>query len=170
MNHELLTERLQMNWVTEADAEFMLAVWNDPTFIRYVGDRGIRTAAEAREAVRDKVLTHYEQHGYGPCAVSLRSGGPPMGICGLFKREHLDHPDIGYGFLPPYRGKGYALEAAQAVVAHARDQLRIPKLYAIVSPDNERSVHLLEKLGMRYEGPVRMPDEGEDISLYSADL
>ena len=91
---QLLTDRLRMDWVTESDADLMLAVWNDPTFIRYVGDRGIRTLDQAREAIREKVLTHYEQHGYGPFQVRLQSGGPPMGICGLFKREHLDHPDI----------------------------------------------------------------------------
>jgi len=89
-----------------------------------------------------------------------------MGICGLFKRDNLDYPDIGYSLLPGFRGRGYALEAAKAVLMHARDDLGLAQLKAIVSQDNTPSVRLLEKLGMRSEGVLRMPGEDEDVALY----
>jgi len=164
------TERLQLRWITLDDADLMLAVWNDPDFIRNVGDRGIRTLDEARKAVREKVLTHFDEHGYGPYRVSRLETDEAMGICGLFKRENLEHPDIGYGFLPGFCGQGFAIEAAQAVLAHARDDMELPYLSAIVSPENERSTRLLDKLGMKTESSIRMPGEDEDLLLYGIDL
>ncbi len=100
------TDRLVLDRVTEQDAGLMLAIWNDPDFIRHVGDRGIRNEEQALAAIREKVLTHYEAHGYGPCRVSLRGDGTAIGVCGLFKRENLDLPDIGYALLPAFRGRG----------------------------------------------------------------
>jgi len=167
---ELLTERLRLRWMTEDDAAFCLAIWNDPAFMRHVGDRGIRTIPEAVEAMRGGMLRLYRDFGYGPYMLTPRSGGPPMGLCGLFKRDNLDHPDIGYALLPDYTGSGYALEAATAVLQHARDHMKLPCLKAIVSAGHVRSILLLEKLGMSLERPLRMPGEDEDILLYSIDL
>jgi len=163
---ELATLRLHLRWLTEDDAALMLSIWNDPDFIRHVGDRGIRTLGEARQAMRDGILKLYADSGYGPYLIESLDGESPMGICGLFKRDHLDYPDIGYGLLPGYRGRGYALEAASAVLMHARDYLGLAQLKAIVSQDNTPSVRLLEKLGMRSEGVLRMPGEDEDVVLY----
>ena len=167
---ELLTDRLRLRWMTADDAPFCLSMWNDPDFIRYVGDRGIRTLDQASEAMKSGMLKLYRDFGYGPYLLTRKEGSPPMGLCGLFKRENLDHPDIGYALLPGYCGHGYALEAAAAVMRHASEQMNLPCLKAIVSPGHSRSIRLLEKLGMRPERPVRMPDEDEDVLLYSIDL
>ena len=167
---ELTTPRLRLRWLTEDDAALMLTIWNDPDFIRHVGDRGIRTPTEARKAMRDGILKLYTDFGYGPYSVSSLDSGTPMGICGLFKRDNLDYPDIGYSLLPEFRGCGYALEAASAVLVHARDHLGLSQLKAIVSQDNTASVRLLEKLGMRSEGALRMPDEDEDVVLYGIEF
>jgi len=164
------TERLQLRWITLDDADLMLAVWNDPDFIRHVMDRGIRTLDESSQALREGVLKHYDEHGYGPYRVSRMDTDEAMGICGLFKRENLEYPDIGYGFLPEYCGHGYAIEAARAVLDHARNEMKLDKLAAIVSEQNTRSTHLLKKLGMQAEGTVRMPGEDEDILLYGISL
>jgi len=163
---ELTTTRLRLRWLTTSDAALMLTIWNDPDFIRHVGDRGIRTLAEARQAMVDGVLKLYEDLGYGPYLLESPDDGSPMGICGLFKRDNLDYPDIGYSLLPEFRGRGYALEAARAVLIHARDYLGLSQLKAIVSQDNTPSVRLLEKLGMQFEGMLRMPGEDEDVALY----
>jgi RimJ/RimL family protein N-acetyltransferase len=169
IDRKVLTERLELRWLTEDDAGLMLAIWNDPDFIRHVGDRGVRTLDQARTAMRD-ALALYRTHGYGAYRIAPRDGGPAMGICGLFKREQFEHPDIGYGLLPDYRGQGFVLEAARAVVAQARDRLGLETLYAIVTPSNAASIRLLEKIGMRRQGPVRMAGEDEDILLFSASL
>jgi ribosomal-protein-alanine N-acetyltransferase len=163
---ELTTARLRLRWLTADDTGLALAIWNDPEFIRHVGDRGIRTPEEARQALCNGALKLYSDYGYGPYLIEPLGGGPPMGLCGLFKRENLDDPDIGYTLLPAFRGSGYALEAAFAVLEHARDHLGLPRLKAIVSPANARSVQLLEKLGMRAEGLLRMPGDDEDVALY----
>ena len=167
---ELLTERLRLRWMTEEDAGFMLAVWNDPGFVRFVGDRGIRDETQARQAMRDGILRLYAEQGYGPYLLEPLDGGAPLGICGLFRRDNLDFPDLGYSLLPDFRGRGYALEAACAVLAHARDDLRIPEILAIVSPANVRSTRLLEKLGMSFDRMLRMPGDDEDVALYGMPL
>ncbi len=167
---ELTTARLHLRWMTEDDAGLMLALWNDPDFMLHVGDRGIRTLEEAGQAMRDGMFKLYADTGYGPYLIEPLEGGPPMGLCGLFKRQNLDDPDIGYALLPGFRGQGYVFEAAQAVLVHARDDMGLPRLKAIVSPANTASVRLLEKLGLRAEGMLRMPGEDEDIALYGIEF
>jgi ribosomal-protein-alanine N-acetyltransferase len=169
-NTELTTDRLRLRWLTEDDCELMLAIWNDPGFIRHVRDRGIRTLEQARQALQEGILKLYSDHGYGPYRIEPLDGGAPMGLCGLFKRDYLEVPDIGYTLLPEFRGHGYALEAARAVLAMARDELRLPQLKAIVSPDNPASVRLLEKLGMRVESGLRIDNDEDEVALYSIDF
>jgi RimJ/RimL family protein N-acetyltransferase len=165
---ELETERLQLRRVSLDDAEFMLEIWNDPAFVRHVGDRGVRTIEQAREAMKSGALKLYADYGYGPYAMVLKSDGTRIGICGLFKRENLEHPDIGFSVLPAYGGKGYAGEAASAVLAHARDDLGLDELTAIVSPRNAPSIGLIQKLGLSFVRMITMPGEDEEICLYSA--
>lgn len=167
---ELRTERLVLRWLTEDDADLMLDIWNDPEFIRHVGDRGIRTLDEARQAMREGVLELYRKYGYGPFLMVTAGDGARLGICGLFKRDNLEDPDIGFGLLPAHRREGYVYESAKAVTEYARDTLGLERLSAIVSPENTASVRLLEKLGMERKGPIRMPGEDEDILLYEIDL
>lgn len=166
----LRTARLDLRWLTVADAELMLEVWNDPDFLRYVGDRGVRTADDALQALEAGPFAMYEQFGYGPYRVALRRGDQPIGICGLFRRPALDDPDIGYAVLPAYAGHGYATEAARAVIDYARDRLRLPRVTAIVSPDNERSIRLLKKLGLEFARTIRMRGDDRDVALYSIDF
>ena len=156
--------------MTLDDADLMLAIWNDPAFIRFVGDRGIRTLEEARDAMLEGALNLYERFDYGPYCLVQKSDGERIGICGLFRRDVLEDPDIGFALLPPYYKLGLASEAAQAVVAHCRDELGIETLAAIVSPENIASISLLEKLGLSFERGITMPGENEEISLYSMKL
>ena len=163
---QLETERLVLRRVTLDDADLLLAVWNDPGFIRNVGDRGVRTLEQAREAMRAGALQLYADFGYGPYAVTMKSNGERIGICGLFRRENLEHPDIGFAILPEYRGQGLAGEAAFAVRDHALDDLAIDTLTAIVSPDNAPSIALIEKLGLTFDRMITMPGDDEAIRLY----
>lgn len=148
----------------------MLAVWNDPAFIRYVGDREIRTVEAAESALKEGAFALYEAHGYGPYCMLRKTDGAPIGICGLFRRDNLDDPDIGFAVLPEFCGQGFAGEAAKAVIAHARSDLGIRYLTAIVSPENHASIGLIEKLGLRLERSLTMPGEEKEISLYSMRL
>lgn len=162
----LETNRLYLRRVALDDADLMLAVWNDPAFVRHVGDRGIRSLEQAHTAMQEGALKLYTDFGYGPYAMVLKEDGTRVGICGLFKRDNLDYADIGFAVLPDYCGTGLASEAAFAVLAHARDDLQLTKLTAIVSPGNVASIALIEKLGMSFVEMIRMPGDDEDICLY----
>ena len=166
----LETERLYLRRVTIDDADLMLAIWNDPDFVRHVGDRGIRSIEQAREAVRSGPLQLYADYGYGPCVLVQKSDGARAGICGLFRREHLEHPDIGFALLPAYCGSGLASEAAAAVLAHARDDLGLDVITAIVAPQNAPSIALIRKLGLDFSGMITMPGDEEAICLYRKEL
>ena len=161
------TERLRLRPVTVDDTELMLAIWNDPAFIRNVSDRGIRTVEQARDAIESGAQKLFEDYGYGPYCMSLKSDGTMIGICGLFKRDNLEDPDIGFGVLPDYCGKGYAGEAAAAVVNFARNELGITTLTAIVSPTNAPSIGLIKKLGLTFDQMITMPGDDDAICLYS---
>ena len=166
----LNTERLELSWLTLDDTPLMLAIWNDPAFVRYVADRGVRTLDQARAAVEAGPLRLYAEYGYGPFRLRRRDDGMDIGICGLFRRDGFADPDIGFAILPDFCGKGYGFEASAAVLEYAHDTLGLSRIKAIVSPQNAASIGLLEKLGMRYERRVRMPGEDHDISLYGIEL
>lgn len=167
---EIETDRLNLRAVTLDDAAIMLAVWNDPAFIRNVADRGVRTEQQAREAIKSGALKLFDDYGYGPCCVSLKSDGSMIGICGLFRRENLNDPDIGFAMLPDYCGKGYAGEAAAAIVDYARARLGLAAITAIVSPNNGPSIGLIEKLGLEFDRMITMPGENDAVRLYSMTL
>ena len=162
-DRQLETERLILRRLTLDDARFMLGIWNDPAFIRNVGDRGIRTEEQAVAALQTGALSLYAEYGYGPYVMVRRSDGTEIGICGLFKRENLADPDIGFGVLPEYCGQGYASEAAFEV-------LGIDNRAAIVSPENAPSIALIEKLGLRFDRKFTMPGDDEAVLLYSRNL
>ena len=165
----LATGRLRLRWLTQDDAAFMLRIWNDPAFLRYVGDRGLRSESDARAALLAGPLTMYERYGYGPYLLCLRSNGMPVGICGLFRREGLADPDIGFALLPEFCGRGYAREAAEAVIAHARDELGLGRLTAIVAADNAPSLALIRRLGLEFEKTLRVPGDDHDACLFGID-
>jgi RimJ/RimL family protein N-acetyltransferase len=165
----LQTERLRLRHMTLDDAAFMLGLLNDPAWHRFIGDRGIRTVEGAREYILNGPMAMVARHGFGFHAVELKEGGCPLGICGLAKRDFLDDVDIGYAFLPQYGGQGYAFEAAQGVLAHAR-ALGLKRLVATVVPENAASIRLLEKLGLRFERSFQAPDSTRALQFFALDL
>jgi len=163
----LTTERLTIRQIDAGDAPFILELLNDPSFIRNIGDRNVRTLDDACEYIRKGPLASYERHGFGLWLVELKGEGAPIGMCGLLKRDMLDAPDIGFAYLPPFQSKGYGFEAARAVLDHARDTLRLPRVLAIADADNEPSARLLEKLGMQFERMVRLSDNEPPLMLFA---
>jgi ribosomal-protein-alanine N-acetyltransferase len=161
-----ITARLRLRELDEADAGFMLELLNQPDFLRFIGDRGVRDETQARAYLRNGPIDSYARHGLGMYAVEPREGGAPIGLCGLVVRDGLPGPDIGFAFLPQYYGLGYAFEAASATLDHARTTLRLPKVLAIVSPGNDRSTTLLRRLGLHDAGTVTLPGKDEALLLF----
>jgi len=166
----LRTERLFIRELTPRDAPFMLALLNEPSFLVNIGDRGVRTIAEAEAYIERSPRASYALHGFGLCAVTLHEDGTPIGVCGILKRDALPEPDIGFAFLPAYWSQGYAFEAASAVRDFARETLALPRLLAIVSPGNAASMRLLGKLGFVPEGPIVIPGEASEVHVFAARL
>jgi len=165
----LRTARLRLRLVTEDDAPFYLKLVNDPAFIAHIGDRQLRVVEAARRALRDGPIAMQARYGHSLYLVEQREDGAAVGLSGLVKRETLDDVDIGYAFLPEYRGCGYAVEAAQAVLRHAQE-LGIRRLAAITSPGNAASIALLLKLGLRFERCASLAPGQPPVNLYLADL
>jgi RimJ/RimL family protein N-acetyltransferase len=165
----LETARLRVRVATPDDNAFFYALVNDPDFIEHIGDKGVRTLDEARSALLTGPIAMQEERGHSLYVVELKGHASPIGMCGLIKRDTLDGVDIGYAYLPEWRGYGYAYEAAQAVLAYA-PTLGIERLLAIVSPDNAASNGLLRKLGMRFERFVHLVPEDAGTNLYSIEL
>lgn len=163
------TERLTLRRLTVEDAEFILELVNDPSWVRFIGNRGVRTLEDARDYISKSMIAMYERLGFGLYLTELKGAGVPAGICGLIKRDSLEDVDIGFAFLPRFRGQGYAYEAAAAVMEYGRRTLGFGRIVAITSPDNDDSVRLLEKLGFKFEGMVKLSADGEEVKLFAAD-
>ncbi len=161
------TERLQLRYYTAADAPFIYELMNSEGWLNYIGDRDIKSIADAEAYIEEKYLPSYELNGHGAYIVILKETGIAVGSCGLYKRENLEHPDIGFAFLTEYLGKGYGFEASQGVMQHARETLGIRTFLGITLPANIPSIKLLEKLGLKKKGPFFFNDDTEELLLFS---
>jgi RimJ/RimL family protein N-acetyltransferase len=163
----LETERLVLRHLVEDDDEFILELVNDPAWIRYIGDKGMRTVEAARAYIVRGPIAMYERLGFGLYRVELKATGEALGICGLIKRETLADVDIGFAFLRRHWGRGYAREAAAATLDFGRRVLGLERIVAIVSPENESSTRLLEKIGLRHAETLRLAGEERDVMLFT---
>jgi RimJ/RimL family protein N-acetyltransferase len=163
----LQTERLILRHLSpETDAEFILQLLNEPSFLRYIGDKNVRTLDDARLYILNGPVQSYEQNGFGLYKVELKQNGTPIGISGLVKRDSLPDPDIGFAFLPEYWSKGFAFESAMAVMNYARHTAGLDRILAITSPDNDASGKLLAKIGLRFNRMIRLSDDAPEVKLF----
>ena len=167
--HVLQTNRLTLRYFCPDDAEFVVRLLNEPAFVEYIGDKGVRTVEEANEYLLNGPIGSYERFGYGLNMVELKESGEPIGMCGLVRRDNLDDADIGYAFLEQYWSKGYARESAEAVLQHARNKLGLDRIVAIVTPENHSSIKLLEKIGLTFERKIRLSDDDEELEFFVSD-
>ncbi len=166
----LETPRLVLRHLTADDAEFILALVNDPSWLRFIGDRGVRNLQDARDYIRKGPVESYKVHGYGLYLTALKDSGTSIGICGLLKRDTLPDADIGFAFLPQFVGRGHAYEAGNAVMAHARNDFQLSRVVAVTNPDNHGSIRVLEKLGFRFERMIRMAAGKDEIKLFACSI
>lgn len=166
----LETERLFLRRFDVGDAEFILALLNEPSFLRYIGDKKVRTVEDAAQYILNGPVASYERNGFGLCAVEVKETHTPIGMCGLLKRDELPDADIGFAFLPDYWNKGFAFEAAAAVLQDARERLKLKRVLAITNQDNEASIKLLQKLGLQIERVVKMSTDSTELFLLATNL
>ena len=165
----LETDRLILRWISADDAPFILELLNDPGWLRFIGDRGVRTADGAREYILKGPVAMVERLGFGLYLTERKTDGVPLGICGLIKRDGLDDVDIGFAFLPQFTGMGYATEAATATMAYGKNTFGLKRIVGITSQDNVTSIRLLEKIGLKFEAMVKIPKDDEEVMLFAWD-
>ncbi len=166
----LATNRLRLRKLKLADAGFILRLLNEPSFIAHIGDKGVRTLADARAYILQGPVASYAEFGFGLWLVETKANGVATGLCGLLQRATLADVDIGYAFLPEFWGCGYALEAATGVLTLARDTLGLQRVVAVTSVDNQSSIRLLEKIGFQFERMISLADGEPEIKLFAKAL
>jgi [ribosomal protein S5]-alanine N-acetyltransferase len=159
------TERLVLRQLELDDADFILELLNEAAFLRFIGDKGVRNLETAREYIEKGPIDSYGRHGFGLYATCLLDG-TPAGICGLVKRDALADVDVGFAFLSRHCSKGYAAESAAAVLAHARQVLRVQRVVAITAPENFSSIAVLEKIGLKFERMIRLTEHSSELKLF----
>jgi len=160
------TKRLLLRELELTDADFILELLNESGFLRFIGDKGVRTLTDAREYIRKGPIDSYGRYGFGLYLTSLRDG-TPIGICGLVKRDGLSDVDVGFAFLSRHQSKGYAVESASAVLAHGRHLLNLQRIVAITSPENFGSIAVLEKIGLTFEGMIVLEEGSPPLKLFA---
>jgi len=163
------TERLNLRRLTASDAAFILELVNEPSWLRFIGDRNVHSLEDAEGYIAKGPVASYEKLGFGLYLVERKEDLAPIGMCGLIQRDYLPHADIGFAYSPKFWGQGFAFEAAAATMAYARDTLGLGPIVAIVNPDNVRSITLLGKIGMRFEKMIRLEGESSDVKLFTSD-
>jgi RimJ/RimL family protein N-acetyltransferase len=166
----LETDRLILRHLTTDDAAFILTLVNDPSWVQFIGDTGVRTLEDACNYIVRGPMAMYASVGFGLYGTALKEGGTLIGICGLIKRDSLEDVDIGFAFLPQFWSQGYAYEAASAVIAYGKQVLSLQRIVAITSPDNQRSARLLEKLGLHFERLITLPSNTQALRLFATSV
>jgi len=161
------TARLNLRWLTDSDAEFILDLLNQASWLEFIGDRGVRNLDDARAYINNGPLAMIKQHGFGLYLTEIKSNKTPIGLCGLLKRETLEDVDIGFAFHPDFWGQGYAKEAASACIDYACGPLGLQRLVAITLPTNQAAIALLKAIGMQYENEISLGDSDEVLQLYT---
>ncbi|MGC1243198.1 MAG: GNAT family N-acetyltransferase [Chryseosolibacter sp.] len=166
MKYILETARLRLREFTLDDGEFIVDLMNSPGWLKFIGDRNVRTTGQAQKYLENGPIKAYQENGFGLSMVERKDDDVPVGMCGILQRPTLDTPDIGFAFLPAFNGKGYALEIASAVMTYAQSNLGLSRIAAITLRENDRSIRLLEKLGMTYRSKFSFPGSEEELLLY----
>lgn len=164
------TERLVIREFITDDAPFILELVNEPAWLTFIGDKGVRTIDDAVRYILNGPVKSYHTHGFGLWLVQLKQENIPIGMCGLIKRDLLEHVDIGFAYLSAHNGQGYAYEAAIATLEYAKDKVGLKHILAITNQDNSRSIRLLEKLGLKFERLITLPGEQKPILLMGTSL
>lgn len=164
------TPRLLIRELTPADAPFIFQLVNEPSWLQFIGDKGVRTIEDAVQYIQKGPMKSYATNGFGLWLVELKEEGIPIGMCGLIKRETLNNIDIGFAYLPAFTGRGYAYEAGVATLGYAKHTLSLERILAIVNTENARSIKLLEKLGLQFQTFLTLPGETRPVVLMNGSL
>ncbi len=163
---KLETGRLSLRKMDVGDADFICELLNTPGWLKYIGDRGVRSKEDAEKYIQGRIVQSYSENGFGMYAMILKEHKVIIGACGLIKRAGLENVDIGFAILPAFEGKGYTYEAAEVVMQFAKSTLKVPVIGAIATADNLGSINIIKKLGLEFMKAITLPDDDEALLLF----
>jgi ribosomal-protein-alanine N-acetyltransferase len=170
MPNIITTTNLALRQFTTDDASFIFQLLNTPGWKKFIGDRFINTLDDATNYILTGPIASYAKNGYGGWMVTLKETGEPIGMCGLFKRDYLAGPDLGFAFLPQFEGKGFGYESSMAAIQHIKHNYALDGLYATTALHNIRSQRLLARCGFTDKGTVTLPGYTDDSALFYLSL
>ena len=167
MKEILKTERLLIAEAVVEDAKFFRTLLNSPTWLKFIGDRGVKTEQQAVTYITSNLIRSYNENGYGLYKICLIPSLAPIGVCGFLKRTYLESPDIGFALLPEFEGQGLMYEASKAMLQYGKQHLNLDSIFAITTLQNQKSRRLLEKLGLQEKGTVQSKGSNEELLLFT---
>lgn len=161
------TERLILQPTASADAEFIFELVNTPKWIANIGDRNVKSVEDAKAYIKERMTPQLEKLGYGNYTLIRKVDNRKIGTCGLYNREGLEGIDIGFALLPDFENLGYGYESAAKLLDVGINEFQIKRISAITTKENIASQKLIEKLGLKYVNIIKIPDDEEELLLYS---
>ncbi len=161
------TERLILQPTTSADAEFIFELVNTPKWLANIGDRNVKSVEDAKTYIKKRMTPQLEKLGYGNYTLIRKVDNRKIGTCGLYNREGLEGIDIGFALLPDFENLGYGYESAAKLLEAGINEFQIKRISAITTKENIASQKLIEKLGLKYVNIIKIPDDEEELLLYS---
>ena len=162
----LETERLSLRKLTLADAPFIFELLNSPNWLAYIGEKNVKTIADAENYIQVKMLEHYKKYGFGFYLAITKDTKKSVGLTGFIKRDSLEQIEVGYAFLPSGSGKGFAYESSKAILNYGKEKLDIPFVVAITHPENKSSQKLLLKLGLQFKSMIKLPEFDNECAYF----
>ena len=168
--HVLKTKRLLLRRLVREDAEFILRLLNEPSWLEFIGDKQVYNLNHAKKYIELAPMTMYEKYGFGLLLVCCKESSAPIGLCGLMKRDNLDDADLGYALLPEFWQQGYAWEAVETILDYAKNTLQLTNILALSKSSNTASIKLLNKVGFLFERDLKLMDDEENLQIYQLSL
>ena len=166
----LETKRLYLRRLVRDDAEFILRLLNEPSWLEFVGDKNVYNLNDAKKYIELAPMTMYERYGFGLFLVCAKDNSIPMGLCGLMKRDNLEDADLGYAFLPDFWHQGFAIEAVKSVIDYAKNSHQLSQILALSKSSNAPSIKLLNKVGFLFDRDLKLLEDEENLQIYRLEL
>ena len=154
---------MRLRPVSMADLDALYRIWTDPAVREFFWDGETITRERAEAGVREG-MGDFAKHGFG-LWVATEEGGGVVGFAGLRHLDHAPGVEILYGFAPTHWSRGYATEAAAAILRYGFEEAGLDRILGIADKDNAASRRVLEKIGMTFEGETL--HEGREEARYS---
>lgn len=143
------TKRLAVRYLREDDFDTFYELCADPAVTQYMGDNNPLTAEQTRQWIGIS-QANYAKQGYGCFAITLRQTGEMIGFGGLVYPPGEPQVEIIYAFKPSCWGMGFASEFARSMLNMGFQRWGLERILATIDPANTASIHVVEKLGMKF--------------------